>query len=200
MTDSPSGEITAELASASDADWEADQGLSFVAINALVMQRYLHEYHWQHDDFGAFSINAHANAVHNPCARFQEPISAEDYRRAPMIAEPINLLDASPMGDGAAAALVVPLEHLRRARGNTVIRVAGSAAATDTIAVHSRREPLWLKAAEQSARQAYAQARSRAERHRRVRTARCFYHNGNPFTGIVWFCRTRTRSAVGAGW
>jgi acetyl-CoA C-acetyltransferase len=163
MTDSPSGEITAELATASDADWEADQGLSFVAINALVMQRYLHEYHWKHDDFGAFSINAHANAVHNPYARFREPITTDDYHRSPMIAEPINLLDASPMGDGAAAALVVPLEHLRRARGKTVIRVAGSAAATDTIAVHSRREPLWLKAAEHSARQAYAQAKVEAK-------------------------------------
>jgi acetyl-CoA C-acetyltransferase len=159
MTDSPSGEITAELATASDADWEADQGLSFVAINALMMQRYLHEYHWQHDDFGAFSINAHANAVFNPCARFQEPITTNDYHRAAMIAEPINLLDASPMGDGSAAALIVPLEHLRRGNGKPVIRVAGSAAATDTIAVHSRREPLWLKGAEVSARQAYAQAR-----------------------------------------
>ena len=159
MTDSPSGEITAELATAADADWEADQGLSFVAINALVMQRYLYEYHWQHDDFGAFSINAHANAAFNPCARFQEPITVNDYHRAAMIAEPINLLDASPMGDGSAAALIVPLEHLRRASGKAVIRVAGSAAATDTIAVHSRREPLWLKAAEVSSRQAYAQAR-----------------------------------------
>ena len=159
MTDSPTGEITAELATAADADWEADQGLSFVAINALVMQRYLFEYHWQHDDFGAFSINAHANGAHNPCARFQEPITASDYKRAPMVAEPINLLDASPMGDGAAAALVVPLEHLRRMNVKPVIRVAGSAAATDTVAVHSRRDPLWLKAAEQSARQAYAQAR-----------------------------------------
>jgi acetyl-CoA C-acetyltransferase len=36
--------------------------------------------------------------------------------------------------------------------------VIGSAAATDSIAVHSRRDPLWLAAAEQSARQAYAQA------------------------------------------
>jgi acetyl-CoA C-acetyltransferase len=159
MTDSPSGEITATLATAADADWEADQGLSFVAINALVMQRYLYEYRWQHDDFGAFSINAHANAAFNPCARFQEPITANDYHRAAMIAEPINLLDASPMGDGSAAALIVPLEHLRRANGKVVIRVAGSAAATDTIAVHSRREPLWLKAAEVSSRQAYAQAK-----------------------------------------
>ncbi len=109
MTDSPSGEITAELATAADADWEAAQGLSFVAINALVMQRYLHEYHWQHDDFAAFSINAHANAAFNPCARFQEPITSNDYHRATMIAEPINLLDASPMGDGSAAAVIVPL-------------------------------------------------------------------------------------------
>jgi acetyl-CoA C-acetyltransferase len=130
-----------------------------VAINALVMQRYLHEYHWQHDDFGAFSINAHANGAFNPCARFQEPITTNDYHRATMIAEPINLLDASPMGDGSAAAVIVPLEHLRRAGGKPVIRVAGSAAATDTIAVHSRREPLWLKAAEVSSRKAYAQAR-----------------------------------------
>jgi acetyl-CoA C-acetyltransferase len=163
MTDSPSGEITAELATAADADWEADQGLSFVAINALVMQRYLYEYHWQHDDFGAFSINAHANGAFNPCARFQEPITTNDYHRAAMIAEPINLLDASPMGDGSAAAVIVPLEHLKRANGKPVIRVAGSAAATDTIAVHSRRGPLWLKAAEVSARRAYAQARVEAK-------------------------------------
>ena len=159
MTDSPAGEITAQLATAADADWEVDQGLSFVAINALVMRRYIHEYKWEHDHFAPFSINAHANAVHNPYARFQEAISESDYHRSPMIAEPINLLDASPMGDGAAAAVIVPLEHLRRSNGHPIIRVAGSAAVTDTIAVHSRREPLWLRAAELSSKLAYAQAK-----------------------------------------
>jgi acetyl-CoA C-acetyltransferase len=158
MTDSPSGEITAELATAADADWEADQGVSFVALNALVMRRYLHEYKWQHDDFSLFSINAHSNAAHNPFARFQEPISETDYHRSPMIADPINLLDASPMGDGSAAAVIVPLEHIRKQNIRPTIRVAGSAGATDTIAVHSRRDPLWLRAAELSARAVYAQA------------------------------------------
>jgi acetyl-CoA C-acetyltransferase len=38
------------------------------------------------------------------------------------------------------------------------IVVAGSACATDTIAVHSRRDPLFLSAAYTSSRQAYAQA------------------------------------------
>lgn len=158
MTDSPGAEITAELATAADADYEAGQGLSFVAINALIMQRYMFEYKWKKDDFAPFSINAHANGVHNPFARFQEALDERGYQRAPMVADPINLMDASPMGDGAAAAVIIPVEQLYRQPGIPLIKVAGSAAATDTIAVHDRRDPLWLAAAERSARQAYAQA------------------------------------------
>lgn len=164
MTDSPSAEITAELATAADADWETGQGLSFVALNALIMRRYMHEYGWQHDDFGAFSINAHANAVHNPCARFNDDVITEiDYKKAPMVADPINLMDASPMGDGAAAAVIVPVEMAVRFGAKPLVRVAGSAAATDTIAVHSRKDSLWLRAATISARQAYAQAGIQSE-------------------------------------
>ena len=161
MTDSPGTEITAQLATAADADWELDQGVSFVALNALIMQRYMHEYGWKHEHFAPFSINAHANAVHNPFARFREPITEAQYKRAPMVADPINLLDASPMADGAAAAVLVPAEMLRRGGKGAVqrlITVAASAAATDTISIHNRRDALWLSAAERSAREAYRQA------------------------------------------
>ncbi len=157
MTDSPGSEITAQLATAADADWELDMGLSFVALNALIMQRYMHEYGWKHEHFAPFSINAHANAMHNPFARFHEPLNEAGYKKAPMVAAPINLRDASPMADGAAAAVLVPAEMLRT-NGRPVIRVAGSAAATDTISVHNRRDPLWLSAAEKSSREAYRQA------------------------------------------
>jgi acetyl-CoA C-acetyltransferase len=67
-------------------------------------------------------------------------------------------MDASPMGDGAAAAVLVPVDLIKAQSGRKVIRVAGSAAATDTIAVHGRRDGLWLAAAASSALQAYAQA------------------------------------------
>lgn len=158
MTDSPGGEITAQLATAADADWEGDMGLSFVALNALIMRRYLHEYGWKHSDLAGFSVNAHANGTHNPYARFQEPITEAQFNKATMIADPINLLDSSPMGDGAAAAVLVPVEMLNRLPGVPVIKVVGSGAATDTIAVHGRSDPLWLKAAEISVKQAYSQA------------------------------------------
>ena len=105
MTDSPINEITAELATAADADWEAGNGLSFVALNALLMKRYMHEYGWEKEHFAQFAVNAHANAMHNPFARFHSPATVEGYLKAPMVNDPINLMDASPTGDGAAAAI-----------------------------------------------------------------------------------------------
>ena len=156
MTDSPSADISSELAGASDADYERDMGLSFVALNALLMRRYMEEYGYRKDDFAGFSINAHANGVNNPNARFRYPITAEAYAKSAMAADPINILDASAMGDGAAAVLLVPLDRI--ADRENAIKVVGSGAATDAIAIHDRRDPLWLSAAELSAKKAYRQA------------------------------------------
>jgi acetyl-CoA C-acetyltransferase len=122
------------------------------------MQRYMYEYGWTNEDFACFSINAHANAVHNPNARLQFPISLQAYQKAAMISEPINLLDASPIGDGAAAVLLAPADKIPTAVTAPVITIAGSGAATSSIAVHERRDPLWLRAAELSSKQAYQQA------------------------------------------
>ncbi len=154
MTDRAGREVTSALATAADADYEVEQGVSFVGLNALIMRRYMYEYGWKHADFAPFSINAHANAMHNPFARLHQPITVEQFEKANMVATPINLLDASPIGDGAAAVVLVPAERVSRPR----VVVAASAAATDTIAIHSRRDPLFLSAAYQSARRAYAQA------------------------------------------
>ncbi len=154
MTDKAGHDVTSALAAAADADYEVEQGVSFVGLNALVMRRYMHEYGWKHADFAPFSINAHANAMYNPYARLHQQITVEQFEKSGMVATPINLLDASPIGDGAAAAVLVPAEKLTGRR----IVVAGSASATDTIAIHSRREPLFLSAAYESARQAYTQA------------------------------------------
>jgi acetyl-CoA C-acetyltransferase len=158
MTDSPSDEITSQLATAADQDWEAAQGLSFVALNALIMRRYMFEYGWKKEDFAAFSMNAHANAVHNPYARFHEPITLEAYIKAGMVADPINLMDASAIGDGSAAVVLVPLDFVKAAKGVPLVKVIASAAATDSIAIDQRKDPLWLKAAELSCKKAYAQA------------------------------------------
>lgn len=158
MTDKAGHDVTAALATAADSDYEVDQGVSFVGLNALVMRRYMHEYGWKHADFAPFSINSHANAMHNPFARLHEKITPEKFEKASMVATPICLLDASPTGDGAAAAVIVPADRVTSIGGRPRVTVVGSAAATDTIAVHSRREPLFLQAAYASATHAYEMA------------------------------------------
>src|SRR5215208_6597715 len=158
MTDKAGHDVTAALATAADADYEVEQGVSFVGINALIMRRYIHEYGWKHADFAPFSINAHANAMHNPFARLHEKITVEKFEKSSMVATPINLLDASPTGDGAAAVIIVPADKVASLPGKPKITVAGSASATDSIAVHSRKDPLFLSAAHESAKRAYEMA------------------------------------------
>jgi acetyl-CoA C-acetyltransferase len=153
LTESPGGQTTAALATAADADYELIHGVSFVGLNALVMRRYMHEYGYNRFDFAPFALNAHANGVKNPNALFRKAIDLRTFEEGRIVADPISLFDASPIGDGAAALLLVPVEKAPQA-----VRVTGSAAATDTLAIHDREDPLWLKAAEQSAQCAFQQA------------------------------------------
>jgi len=158
MTDRPGEQVTAALAMASDGDFEAQNGLSFVALNALLMRRYMHEYGVRHEDFAPFAINAHKNAVGNPNALFPHAITAEDFRVAKMIADPVNLLDSSPVCDGAAAVVLCPTAIARRFNPRPV-RIRASASATDSIALHDRRDLLGLEGAALSASKAYSQAK-----------------------------------------
>jgi len=145
MTDTLSDETTTALAAAADSIYEAEHGLSFVALNALLMRRYMYEYGWTHDDFANFSINAHVNAVNNPNAMFRKAISLETYRRAKMIADPVNLFDSSAIADGAAAVVLAPTTFAQ-AHGIKHVRIAGSGIGTDSVALHERKDPLFLSA------------------------------------------------------
>jgi len=162
MTDSLAEETTTALAAAADAIYEADHGLSFVALNALLMQRYMHEYGYRREDFAGFAVNAHRNAVNNPNAMFRRAISAEAFAQAKMIAEPVSLLDSSPIADGAAAVVLAPTEFAIT-HGLPAVRIAASAGATDSVALHDRNDLLWLQAAQLSAQRAYAQAQVKSE-------------------------------------
>lgn len=153
MTETPLKETTAALTTAADADYEIEHGITFVGLNALIMRRYLHQYGYQRTDFAPFALNAHANGAKNPNAMFQEPIKQSTYEKGRLVADPISLFDASPIGDGAAALLLVAAEKAPQA-----VRVIGAASATETLAVHDREDPLWLKAGELSVKHAYSQA------------------------------------------
>jgi acetyl-CoA C-acetyltransferase len=157
MTDLLGHDTTAALALAADGEYEAFLGLSFVAVNALLMRRYMHEYGYSRQDFAPFAINAHKNAVNNPYAMFGFPVTAERFASAKMICDPISLLDSSPICDGAAAVVLAPAD-MARSLSAAPVRIAASAIGTDSLAVHDRRDPMVLDGAIISTRRAYEQA------------------------------------------
>lgn len=161
MTDTVGKDTTAGLASAADAEYEALHGVSFVGLNALIMQRYMHEHKLPLDAFAGFSINAHRNGANNPNAMFQSAIDLKTYVNAPTIATPINIMDSSPVSDGSAAVVLVATErvkHYTTGHHWGSVQILGSASANDTLAVHDRRDPLFLAAAQTSGEKAMRQA------------------------------------------
>ena len=149
-----SAAVSAQL-TATDADYEAAHGVTPLSAAAMIMRRYMHEFDAVPQDFAAFSVNAHANAINNPNAMFHNKVTPEAFVKAPMIADPIGLFDAAPAADGAAAVVLAPSEWARSRQSDGVVRIAASAVATDALAIHDRHDPLWLRAAEISARKAY---------------------------------------------
>ncbi|WP_162824404.1 acetyl-CoA acetyltransferase [Peterkaempfera bronchialis] len=73
---------------------------------ALVAARYLAEYGYGREVLAEVAVKNHANAARNPKAHFRTPIRAEQVLAAPMVADPLGLLDCTPTTDGAAAVVI----------------------------------------------------------------------------------------------
>lgn len=149
VTDKVGAFVDAALATGTDADYEAIQGITLTTQAAMLMRRYLHEHNAPDDALSGFSINAHTNAVTNPNAMFRRAIGLEQYQNAPMISPPVNMYDAAPLADGAASILLTRRELLSNNSQQPRIRIAASTLTTSALAVHDRPDPLSLRAAKQ---------------------------------------------------
>jgi acetyl-CoA acetyltransferase len=76
-----------------------------------------------------FAMVAAKNSTHgslNPKAQFREALSVDDVLAAPMIAEPLTRPMCSPIGDGAAAAVIVSERKARELGVSQPVYVAAS--------------------------------------------------------------------------
>jgi acetyl-CoA C-acetyltransferase len=154
MTDIAIDGVTAGLATAADADYEAAHGVTFAALNALLMRLYMEQYGYERADFAPFVMGAHENAVENPYAMFRQRVTVDDFMASPMVADPISILDSSPVCDGAAAVVLCPTEQAR-AFTDRPVKILASATATDTLGLAARRDPLRFNAVYDSVHRAY---------------------------------------------
>ncbi len=156
-TDRTGSERDTALTTALDADYEAGPGATPAALAALLMRRYMYEHGVTLEQFEGFSINAHANGATNPFAMYRNKLRPGAFAKAPVVADPVNLFDSAPEGDGAAAVILTTTERALDSVPHPV-RVRSSAAATDTLALHNRRDLLFLTAVNLAAGRAYERA------------------------------------------
>lgn len=158
FTDKVGSDVDTALATASDSDFEAVQGMTPTAQAALIMRRYMHEYQVPSDGFAGFALTAHTNGANNKFAMFQKAIKHETYIKAEMISEPLNMFDIAPNADGAAALVLTRRELLPSNFAHPLVKISGSAAASDTLALHDRKDMLHFETAQLSAGKAMNQA------------------------------------------
>ena len=88
-------------------EFEEIFGSSIVVSYALLARRYLDLYGLEPEDaFAPIALTMRRHAMLNENAAYRKPITIEDYRASPWIAEPFRRLDCSPVVDGAGAFVI----------------------------------------------------------------------------------------------
>ncbi len=152
MTDS--ADVTAALATAADQEYEVYHGITFPGLYALIARAHMARYGTTREQLASVSVKNHHNGSLNPRAQFQNEVTKEQVINATLIADPLTILDSSPVSDGAACAILVSEKYLKK----PAVKIIGSGAATDRIALHQRDDITELRAVKVSAERAYRMA------------------------------------------
>ncbi len=148
--------IVKSIASASDWDAEGGRGETFVTLNSSLMKMYMGTYNISSNSFAMFGINAHQNAIKNNYSLLKKNFTVDDYINAPFIAEPVKILDASPICDGAAA--IVLSKYPKQSSLLPPVKIIASSCATEAVSINGRNAPLDADGIRLSGNKAYEMA------------------------------------------
>lgn len=133
---------------------ERVSGVTFPGLYALMARSHMVKYGTTQEELAAVAVKNHYHASLNGKAQFTNVITLEQVLRSPAIADPLKLLDCSPISDGAAAVIV----SSRRDMARKAVRIIGAGVATDTLGLAQRKDLTTLTAAVKAARVAYKRA------------------------------------------
>jgi acetyl-CoA C-acetyltransferase len=158
MTDVDGGGATFALATAADQEYEAFNGVTFPGLYALMANSHMHKYGTTREQLAHVAVKNHANGALNPEAQFPIEVTVEQVLNSVLVADPLRLLDCSPITDGAAAVILCPLDMAKKIAKNGAAKVVGSGHSMDTIAFHSRNDLTEIASAQRAAEKAYEMA------------------------------------------
>lgn len=155
MTDHKPEEVTVALMGAGS-EAERIAGLTFPGLYSLMAREYMDKYKVGEKELAAVAVKNHYHGSLNPNAQFQMEITIEKVLASPCVADPLKLLDCSPISDGASA-VVLTAENMVTNKQNP-IWIVGSAVTTDSLGLYNRQSLTSLAATQSAVKAAYSQA------------------------------------------
>jgi acetyl-CoA C-acetyltransferase len=142
------------LATAADQEYEAYSGVTFPGLYAMMARVYMERYGLTREELAAVPIKNHKHAVNNQNAQYPQLLTLEGVLKSSMVADPLRLMDCSPITDGAAALIMCPLEMAHNFTKKPV-KIIGIGSATGPIALHDHKDLTTIDAVKLSAERAY---------------------------------------------
>ena len=146
MTDVDGNDATFALATAADQEYEVFNGATFPGLYAMMAVAHMEKYGTTRDMLSAVAVKNHNNGSMNPDAQYPFKVTMDQVAKSVMVADPLHILDCSPITDGAAA-VILASEEVAKKLGKPYIKILGSAIGTDTIQLAQREDMATIKAA-----------------------------------------------------
>jgi acetyl-CoA C-acetyltransferase len=188
MTDISGSDATFALATAADMQWEGVSGVTFPGLYAMMAVAHMNKYGTTREQLASVAVKNHHNGMSNPRAQYRSEITVEGVIGSTKVADPLNILDCSPITDGAAAVILVPADMAPKFKKQAV-KVIGSGHATDTIALDDREDLTTLKAVRLSSEEAYKMAGKTAADMDLAEVHDCFTIAEIMVTESICFCK-----------
>jgi acetyl-CoA acetyltransferase len=106
-------------------DIERPFGPTVPSLFGMVARAYMHEFDADENDLAAVGIHDRAAAILHPNSHMRSPMDLAVYSASHMIADPLRLLDCSPVSDGGGAVVVTTTERSGKG-GKRPVGVAGA--------------------------------------------------------------------------
>ncbi len=156
MTDHSLEDVSAGLMGAGS-DEERSAGLTFPGLYALMANAYLREYATTEIEMAAVAVKNHYHASLNPKAHFRLKVTIDQVLKSAKVADPLKLLDCSPISDGVAAVVLADAATAQK-KHKKPIWITSSSVATDSLALAGRKSLTSINAAVSASQKAYSQA------------------------------------------
>ena len=134
MTDVDGSDATYALGTAADQEWEGFHGITFPGLYAMLARVHMAKYGTTSKQLAQVAVKNHANGLLNPHAQYHLKLTVETALASTMVADPLRLMDCSPVTDGAAALVLTTVEKAEKLAGDRpIVKMSCNAPVGNTV-------------------------------------------------------------------